>query len=213
MYVKVCGITHLDDALSAIAAGVDVLGFNFVPQSKRRLTPEAARAIIEHVRGRVLTVALVADLPTREALDLLTATGADRLQLHGDESAEAVLGFGASAFKALRVGAAQDIELARTFPGHPLLVDAKVEGQLGGTGHCIDWPLVVPLARSRALILAGGLTPENVAEAVRLVQPWGVDTASGVDLATDPRRKDAERMRRFVQAARGAASAGHAPAF
>src|SRR6187455_1956196 len=133
MYVKVCGITHLDDALSAIAAGVDVLGFNFVPQSKRRVAPEAARAIMEHVRGRVLTVAVVADLPTREALDLLTATGADRLQLHGDESAGTVLGFGASAFKALRVGSAQDIELARAFPGHPLLNDAKVEGQLGGT--------------------------------------------------------------------------------
>jgi phosphoribosylanthranilate isomerase len=111
------------------------------------------------------------------------------------------------------VGSAQDIELARTFPGHPLLVDAKVEGQLGGTGRCIDWPLVVPLARSRALILAGGLTPENVAEAVRLVQPWGVDTASGVEVAADPRRKDAERMRRFVQAARGAASGVHAPPF
>jgi phosphoribosylanthranilate isomerase len=213
MYVKVCGITHLDDALSAIAAGVDVLGFNFVPQSKRRLAPEAARAIMEHVRGRVLTVAVVADLPTREALDLLTATGIDRLQLHGDESAETVLGFGACAFKALRVGSMQDSELARTFPGHPLLVDAKVEGQLGGTGQCIDWPLVVPLARSRALILAGGLTPENVADAVRVVQPWGVDTASGVDLATDPRRKDAERMRRFVQAARGAASTGQALPF
>jgi phosphoribosylanthranilate isomerase len=104
------------------------------------------------------------------------------------------------------VGSVEDIVAASTFPGHPLLVDAKVEGQLGGTGRCIDWPLVVPLARSRALLLAGGLTPENVADAVRLVQPWGVDTASGVDSASDPRRKDAERMRRFVQAARGAAS-------
>lgn len=213
MYVKVCGITHLDDALGAIEAGVDVLGFNFVPQSKRRVTLAAARAILEHVRGRVLTVAVVADLPTREALELLAATGADRLQLHGDESAGTVLGLGACAFKALRVGSAQDMELARAFPGHPLLIDAKVEGQLGGTGRCLDWPLAVPLARSRALILAGGLTPENVADAVRLVQPWGVDTASGVDLATDPRRKDVERMRRFVQAARGAASAGHTQPF
>jgi len=206
MYVKVCGITQLDDAESAIAAGADVLGFNFVPQSKRRLDPRAARAIIEGVRGRALTVAVVANLPTREALDLLAATGADRLQLHGDESAETLLGLGTCAFKALRVGSVEDIVAASTFPGHPLLVDAKVEGQLGGTGRCIDWPLVVPLARSRALILAGGLTPENVADAVRLVQPWGVDTASGVDSASDPRRKDAERMQRFVQAARGAAS-------
>ncbi|HKO90514.1 MAG TPA: hypothetical protein VJU61_05145, partial [Polyangiaceae bacterium] len=103
-------------------------------------------------------------------------------------------------------GSAQDVALAQAFPGQPLLVDAKVEGQLGGTGRCIDWPLVVPLARSRELILAGGLTPENVADAVRQVQPWGVDTASGVEVSNDPRRKDAALMRRFVAAARAAAS-------
>lgn len=213
MYVKVCGITHLDDALGAIAAGVDVLGFNFVPESRRRVDVSTARSIIEHTRGQILAVAVVANLPTREALELLSATGADRLQLHGDESQEYLLSLGARAFKAVRVGAQSDVEGAALFPGHPLLVDAKVEGQLGGTGHTIDWPLVAPLASRRALILAGGLTPDNVERAVQLVQPWGVDTASGVDRAGDPRRKDPEKMRTFVQAARRSAPARAAPGF
>lgn len=211
MYVKVCGITHLDDALGAIDAGVDVLGFNFVPESRRWIAVELARSIIERVRGQVLSVAVVANLPTRDALELLSATGADRLQLHGDESPEYLLSLGSRAFKALRVGTAADVDQAALFPGHPLLVDAKVEGQLGGTGRTIDWPLVAPLAQRRPLILAGGLTPENVELAVQLVRPWGVDTASGVELS-DPRRKDPDKMRRFVAAARRASPGPVSPA-
>lgn len=207
MYVKVCGITQLDDAWSAIAAGVDVLGFNFVPTSKRRIEVEHARVIIEQVRGRVLSVAVVADLAPEAAAELQSATGVDRLQLHGSETANQLPLFGPAAFKAVRIGNASDIAQARLFPGHPLLVDAKVEGYLGGTGHTIDWSLIVSLARERALFLAGGLTAENVQEAVRKVQPWGVDTASGVETDSDPRRKDPEKMRRFVAAARGAAPA------
>lgn len=213
MYVKVCGITQLDDAWSAIVAGVDVLGFNFVPTSKRLIEVEHARAIIEQVRGRVLSVAVVADLAPEAAIELQRATGADRLQLHGAETAEQLTAMGPLAFKALRIGNTSDVEHARVFPGHPLLVDAKVEGQLGGTGRSIDWPLVVSLARERAIILAGGLTAENVQQAVREVQPWGVDTASGVDADTDPRRKDPEKMRRFVAAARSAAAAARGPSY
>jgi phosphoribosylanthranilate isomerase len=204
MYVKVCGITQLEDAEAAIAAGADVLGFNLVPDSKRRVELAAAREIISAVRGRALSVAVVADLPTREALELLSALGADRLQLHGEESHDQLRELSPRAFKAVRVGDATDVERARKFPGHPLLVDAKVAGQLGGTGHRIDWPLVVELARARALMLAGGLTPENVEHAVRVVQPWGVDTASGVE-GSDPRRKDFVKMQLFGAAARRAA--------
>ncbi|MEO8178855.1 MAG: phosphoribosylanthranilate isomerase [Deltaproteobacteria bacterium] len=213
MYVKVCGITHLDDAWSAIAAGADVLGFNFVPESKRRIGVELARSIIEQIRGQALAVAVVANLPTREALELLSALGADRLQLHGDESQDQLLALLPRAFKALRVGGAEDVSIALSFPGQPLLVDAKVEGQLGGTGRTVDWPLVAPIARQRPLILAGGLTPDNVEQAVRIVRPWGVDTASGVEVSTDPRRKDPEKLRSFVAAARRASPGQQAPAF
>src|SRR5689334_7461886 len=103
MYVKVCGITQLEDAQAAIAAGADALGFNFVPQSKRRVELESAREIIAAVRGRVLSVALVADLPTRDALELLSALGADRLQLHGEESQDQLLELSPHAFKAVRI--------------------------------------------------------------------------------------------------------------
>jgi phosphoribosylanthranilate isomerase len=211
MYVKVCGITRLDDAREAIQAGADVLGFNHIASSKRYLEASEIRALTARVRAEaseVVCVAVVADVRLPEAKLLLERLGVDRLQLHGDEPADDLLALGANAFKALRIADAADVAQALTFPGHPLLVDAKVQGQLGGTGQRVDWPLVASLARARALILAGGLTPENVTEAIEVVQPWAVDVASGVEQAQDPRRKDAAKMQRFVAAARSAARAG-----
>jgi phosphoribosylanthranilate isomerase len=194
--------------LAAVSAGADVLGFNAVPSSKRYLEAAIIRAMVERLRVEappgLVCVAVVADLAPARALELLHELAVDRLQLHGDEPAEDVRGLAPHAFKALRVEDAHDVTRALSFPGHPLLVDAKVPGQLGGTGRAIDWPLVEPLARARPLILAGGLTPENVARAVSVVQPWGVDVASGVELGSDPRRKDAEKLQRFVAAARAA---------
>jgi phosphoribosylanthranilate isomerase len=217
MYVKVCGITHLHDALDAVAAGADALGFNCVPASKRFIDGSVIRAIVAELRQRtqvkVSCVAVVADLSLGSARRLLTELGVDRLQLHGDEPSSDVLALAPLAFKALRIASAEDVARALEFPGHPLLVDAKVDGQLGGTGQRVDWPLVAPLARARALILAGGLTPENVAQAVHTVQPWAVDVASGVERDGDPRNKDPDKVRRFVAAARGAARAEHGDAF
>ncbi|HTV21436.1 MAG TPA: phosphoribosylanthranilate isomerase [Polyangiaceae bacterium] len=217
MYVKVCGITQLDDALEAVRAGADALGFNCVPSSKRYLAPEQIRAITERLHGegagKTICVAVVADVGRERAASLLDELGVERLQLHGDESEAELLALGPRAFKALRVGDAADVARALAFPGHPLLVDAKVEGQLGGTGHTLDWGLIEPLARARPLILAGGLTPENVADAVARVRPWGVDVASGVETPGNPRRKDPDRMRRFVAAARSAAPSNPGPSF
>ena len=169
MYVKVCGITRLEDALEAVQAGAEVLGFNVVPSSRRYLEPAAIRRITDRLRveaPRTICVAVVADVGRERARALLDELGVERLQLHGDEPGDELLALGDRAFKALRVGDADDVERARSFPGHPLLVDAKVAGQLGGTGHRLDWALVAPLARARPLILAGGLTPENVAKLV-----------------------------------------------
>lgn len=208
MYVKVCGITRLGDALEAVQAGAEVLGFNVVPSSKRYLEPAAIREITDRLRVEApgtICVAVVADVGRERARALLDELGVERLQLHGDEPEDELVALGERAFKALRIADADDVARARSFPGHPLLVDAKVAGQLGGTGHRLDWALVEPLARTRPLILAGGLTPQNVAQAVEAVRPWGVDVASGVETAGDPRRKDPEKMRRFVSAARLAA--------
>jgi phosphoribosylanthranilate isomerase len=212
MYVKVCGITNLDDALAAAAAGADVLGFNCIPSSKRYVERALLLRLLSDVRRAlpsVLTVAVVADLSTRDALGLLDGLGVDRLQLHGDESFADVSALGARAFKAVRIGDASDAAIAAAFPGHPLLVDAKVPGQLGGTGVRIDTALVAPLARARPLILAGGLAPDNVAAAVSAVQPWGVDVASGVEVDGDARRKDHEKLERFVARAREAGRSEH----
>jgi phosphoribosylanthranilate isomerase len=140
---------------------------------------------------------------------LLDELGLERLQLHGDESPRDVSALGARAFKAVRVGDATDAAIAGAFPGHPLLVDAKVPGQLGGTGQCVDWSLVAPLARARPLILAGGLTPDNVAAAVAAVQPWGVDVASGVEVEGNPRQKDRDKLQLFVARARALARTEH----
>ncbi|HWO08038.1 MAG TPA: phosphoribosylanthranilate isomerase [Polyangiaceae bacterium] len=216
MYVKVCGITELDDALAAADAGADALGFNCIPSSKRFAERALIRNIVAGVRRAglgVCCVAVVADMTVPEALALLEELELDRLQLHGDEPPEDLVAFGARAYKALRVADATDVASARTFPGHPLLVDAKVTGQLGGTGQCVDWPLVEPLARARPLLLAGGLTPLNVGAAVSAVQPWGVDVASGVEIEAQPRRKDAGKLRRFVEAARAASRAEHGTPF
>jgi phosphoribosylanthranilate isomerase len=128
------------------------------------------------------------------------------LQLHGDEPEWVLEALLPDAYKAIRIGCAQDLELAGRYGGERILVDAKVPGQLGGTGASFDWSLVSPLSAVRPLVLAGGLTHENVRAAISQVRPAGVDVATGVERPGEPRRKDLEKLARFVEAARQAAS-------
>lgn len=204
MYVKVCGITCLEDVEAALAAGVDAIGINLVPSSKRYVEPEAAAKLLRAVTGRALSVLVVARRELAELEQLLEQLAPDQLQLHGDEPDEWLHALGARAFKAVRIGDASDVASARATPGHPLLVDAKVGSELGGTGQRVDWTLVAPLAQSRPLVLAGGLDPSNVAQAIRTASPWAVDVASGVERDGDARRKDSDKLRRFVSSARAA---------
>lgn len=203
MWVKICGITSVDDALSAADAGADAIGLNFVPGSVRRVDEAGARVIADSVRGRLAVVGVVADLDAATLRKLRAGVGLDLLQLHGNESPgllEAVL---PAAYKALRIGSRTDVERAERYAGDRLLVDSRVEGMLGGSGKRLDWGLVAELSSRRRLILAGGLEPGNVATAIRAVRPWGVDAASGVERA--PGKKDAKAVRCFVAAARLAA--------
>jgi phosphoribosylanthranilate isomerase len=203
LWIKVCGITSVDDASAALDAGADALGVNFVPRSKRYVDVTAARRVREAVGDRAELVAVVADLSAAELAELRERTGIAWLQLHGNETPAALSAVLPRAYKALRIATAADVDVARGFAGERLLADAKVKGELGGTGQAFDWQLVVGLAVERAVVLAGGLTPENVAQAVRVARPFGVDVASGVE-GKDPRRKDPERLRRFVARARAA---------
>jgi phosphoribosylanthranilate isomerase len=205
LFIKICGITTVDDAETALELGADAIGVNLIAISKRRVGENTLKRIVDRVNGRTPVIAVVADLAVEELQHLLSTTGVERVQLHGDEPPEVVTELGPKAFKAVRVSGAEDVDKARDYPGEPLLLDAKVEGQLGGTGHVFDWSLAAELSRVRSVLLAGGLRPDNVAEAISQVRPWGVDVASGVEVPGDPRRKDASRMRAFIETARKAA--------
>jgi phosphoribosylanthranilate isomerase len=197
--VKICGVTSVEDAVAVVDAGASAIGVNFVAASPRRVTVERAREIALAVRGRTLVVGVVADLTVAAMRALVKDAQLECLQMHGDESPDDVAAMLPHAYKAVRIGDASDVARARAFPGEHLLVDARVAGALGGTGHVVDWALVVPLARERKLTLAGGLTPANVEEALCAVQPYCVDVASGVESA--PGVKDMAKVRAFIETA------------
>jgi phosphoribosylanthranilate isomerase len=198
--VKICGVTSVDTAIQCVRLGADSIGVNLVASSPRRVEGDVARDIVAAVSGRAVVVAVVADMSVAAMRDLRESTGVDCLQMHGDETPEVVQAMLPHAYKALRVRTSQDVARADAIPGEYILVDAKVDAALGGTGVVFEWNLVVGLARRRRLALAGGLTPDNVGDAIHAVHPWCVDSASGVE---DGRyRKDLAKVRAFIEAVR-----------
>jgi phosphoribosylanthranilate isomerase len=200
--VKICGVTSVEQALSCAEAGADAVGVNFVASSPRRVEAETAREIVRAVGDAALIVGVVAAMTADAMRALREQTGVACLQLHGDDAGTNVAALLPHAYAAVGVASAQDAARAEALPGEFVMVDAKVGGALGGTGHKFDWSLVVGLAKRRKLVLAGGLTPGNVAGAIRIVRPWCVDVASGVERA--PGDKDMAKVRAFVEAVRGA---------
>jgi len=200
--VKVCGVTTVADAVACVEAGVDSVGVNLVASSVRRVDEALVQAVVKAIGAKALVVAVVADMSVPDMLALKEATGVGCLQLHGNEAAASVSALLPHAYKAVRVANEADVATAEAMPGDYVLVDARMEGSLGGTGRTFDWKLVKGLASRRRLVLAGGLTPANVAEAVATVRPWCVDVASGVESA--PGVKDMEKVRAFVEATRAA---------
>ena len=203
VHVKVCGITLVDDAVACAALGASAIGLNFVPSSPRAVTPARAREIVVAVRrANILVVGVVADLTVEQMQSLKDDVGLGCLQLHGDEPPSSLLPLLPHAYKATRIATAEDVCVARSYPGEHVLVDAKVEGVLGGSGASFDWGLVRQLATERKLTLAGGLRPDNVARAVREVRPYAVDVASGVERA--PGVKDLDAVAELIRAVREA---------
>jgi phosphoribosylanthranilate isomerase len=234
--IKICGITNLDDALAALDAGADVLGFNFYPQSPRYITSDACARITSAIGHRqshsacpcpafhrkaggppgalrglesaITTVGVFVNEAPAFVAGMLNQCGLDLAQLSGDEPPETVASLARRAFKAIRPRTPEEAErdairyaaLASEQPA--LLLDASHPSLYGGTGRTADWSIARQISSAYPILLAGGLTPENVARAVEAVKPWGVDVASGVESA--PGRKDPRKLLDFVRAARRA---------
>lgn len=197
--VKICGITRLEDALLSARLGADAIGLNFWPGSKRYLPPAAAREITRRLPPLVTAVGVFVN-PTRdEVLRAAEASGITVAQLHGDESPELCASLPLPVLKAIRVTGPEALAALASYEVQGFLLDAAAPGY-GGSGTTFDWSLAAEVAQAVPVLLAGGLGPENVAEAVRLVSPFGVDVASGVESA--PGVKDPEKLRRFIAAAK-----------
>lgn len=217
--IKICGIKTLKDALAAIDSGADYLGFNFYPRSVRFIEKSACAEItsaLKREHPQVKLVGVFVNSSVEEIKDILQTCSLDLAQLHGDETLDMLSALNGKAFKAIRLSASSSAAesvypFLQSVPNirYPLrqsalpvlLIDAAVKGIYGGSGVTADWAAAAKLAKQYPLLLAGGLTPENVADAVRQVQPWGVDVASGVESA--PGEKDAGKMVEFVKNVRG----------
>ncbi|AZC30030.1 phosphoribosylanthranilate isomerase [Pseudomonas chlororaphis] len=199
---KICGITRIEDALAAVEAGADAIGLVFYAKSPRAVNVQQARAIIAALPPFVTTVGLFVNASRCELGEILDAVPLDLLQFHGDETPADCEGYHRPYIKALRVKAGDDIAggCAVYARASGILLDTYVEGVPGGTGEAFDWSLV-PQGLSKPIILAGGLTAENVGQAIAQVRPYAVDVSGGVEQSKGI--KDHAKIRAFMQAVRG----------
>lgn len=195
--VKICGLTCLEDALAAAWLGADALGFVFT-QSPRRIAPETAAAIIAQLPPLVLNVGVFAGEPGEWIEEVRRSCRLDAIQLHGPIEEDELALLGGRIIKAFNL-AGSDPPSAWAYPRATLLLDSGP----GGSGQTFDWTKAVALARQRPIILAGGLNPENVVEAIKTVRPYGVDVSSGVE--SRPGRKDHDKLSMFIRLAKAAA--------
>ncbi|MDT8388983.1 MAG: phosphoribosylanthranilate isomerase [Lentisphaeria bacterium] len=191
--VKICGITNLEDALAAARRGADYLGFIFAETSPRFVTPEAAKGMVAHVPADILKVGVFVDTSADQVVKTLHVCGLDIAQLCGDETAADVAVIGAGrVWKAWHLMTAADVAAAAEFPAAAILADTMLPGQRGGTGKVCDWDLAARLSGRRPIVLAGGITAENIAAAAAAVKPAVIDIGSGVEAS--PGRKDTRKL-------------------
>jgi phosphoribosylanthranilate isomerase len=216
-WIKICGITNLDDARTAVDLGADALGFNFFNKSRRFIEPDTARHIADKLPEKVLKVGVFVNHDAQQVSDIVRTVGLGAVQLHGDERPQLIskLPPHVRVVRAHRCGAdgltslAQFLDECHSLGRLPdvLLIDADAGANFGGTGQTADWDLIKrqrEMTMGLPLILAGGLTPDNVADAIAAVAPKGVDVASGVESA--PGQKSPELIKRFINSAREASS-------
>ncbi|HIE33084.1 MAG TPA: phosphoribosylanthranilate isomerase [Thermodesulfobacteriaceae bacterium] len=199
--IKICGITNLEDALLAIELGASALGFIFYPRSPRYIEPEAARKIISHLPPFVTTVGVFVNESEDFIRKVLSEVGLDLVQLHGDESPDLCARFFPKAIKALRVRSLEDLKAISAYKGkiRAVLLDTYVKGIPGGTGQTFNWDLARKAKKfGIPVILAGGLRPENIKEALQTARPFAVDISSGVEAS--PGKKDPEKLQALFAA-------------
>lgn len=195
--VKICGLTSPEQALSCAELGAGWIGLNCWPGSSRYIYPEEVRKIVSVLPESVTTVGIFVNESPESLEKIMIETHLDLAQLHGDETVELTAKLGVPFYKAFRVSAEFKLEQIQEFGREYFLLDAFSKNHYGGSGQKIDWDLASTASGLGKLILAGGLTPENVAEAVKIVQPWGVDVCSGVE--SEPGIKDLWRVEKFIR--------------
>jgi len=203
LVVKICGITNVEDGLAAAAAGADALGFIFYEQSPRYVPVEKAATVIRDLPAPIVKVGVFVDADEDTVYRAIRECGLNLLQFHGSESPEYCVQFGLMSMKAFQVRDAQSLTRLTDFKTDAWLLDAYSPNKLGGTGEKFNWDLAIEARKlGRPIFLAGGLTSENVAEAVRQVEPYAVDVSSGVEAS--PGKKDYGKVKAFIDAAKGA---------
>jgi phosphoribosylanthranilate isomerase len=210
--IKICGFTRRDDALGAAEWGADALGFIFAERSKRRADPEEVAKIAAEIPPFVTLVGVFQDQPISYVREVMNGCGLHVAQLHGLEDRNYLAELGFPVLKAVGLESESDLEQLTRYPEQSaFLIDAAKGGQTGGTGTTFNWSWALRAMKYGRIVLAGGLTPENVAEAIARVHPWGVDTAGGVESA--PGIKDSAKVQTFIQRVRETdrALARHAP--
>ena len=201
--VKICGITNVQDALAALGAGADLLGFVLSEQSPRCVTIETAREIARQLPPATVRVGVFVDAKVEQVMFSLRICDFSALQFHGEESPQYCQQFGVMTIKAFRIRDEASLLPMAGYTTDAFLLDSYVAGAPGGTGETFHWPLAVAAKKyGKPIFLAGGLTPENAAQAVRAVEPFGVDVSSGVEVS--PGKKDSQKMRAFIAAVRAA---------
>jgi phosphoribosylanthranilate isomerase len=202
VFVKICGITNEEDALLAVALGADALGFMFVSGSPRQVSPDDVQAIVRRLPAGVATVGVFRDERPERVVDVVHTVGLTGAQLHGREPVSEVQWIRERVPLVIQAFSAGDraIETASEGGADVVMLDAAEPG----SGKVFDWALAEGVPRGARLLLAGGLTPENVAEAVQRVRPWGVDVSTGVETSPGSGRKEATKVRRFIEVAREA---------
>jgi phosphoribosylanthranilate isomerase len=199
--VKICGMTNLEDALLAVDLGADALGFIFAP-SPRRVTVEQAREVIHRLPPFVTRVGVFVDSDLQEVQRIMAACSLDMAQLHGRETPDYCRQLFPRAIKSFRVRDASSLGSLSLYNVSAYLLDSYVEGQPGGTGRTFDWSLALEARRHGPVIIGGGLSPDNVRQAIAAVHPYGVDVCSGVEAR--PGKKDPQKVRRFIEEVRAA---------